>query len=342
MSGNDKKKRMSMLDNLAAASDAPPAPKPSTASPMMTSNRALRSARDAVDSHRVWELDPVDISDDRVADRLDPSDVHDLRDAIETNGQTVPILVRRSPDNPDRYTLVYGRRRLEAIRTSAKVTKVRAIVATLDDDSALRAQISENMARRDLSFIEKALFAQELVNSGVGTQSEIAEILTVAKSAISMAITIADMVGADLVRAIGPAHGIGRPRWETLAKAIEQNQLDRGQLAELADETHSAIEIDIAVNGIMPSASPSVLAFEAVHDAVSRAAAPAPATKAPSPNPPSSHALKIDGRRGGTVKRTSKGLSIELGNGDFADWVEAEAQTLINDLHARWKARTED
>ena len=44
-----------------------------------------------------------------------------------------------------------------------KSTKVRALVANLDDDSALRAQISENMARRDLSYIEKALFAQELV-----------------------------------------------------------------------------------------------------------------------------------------------------------------------------------
>ena len=204
-----KKKRMSMLDSLAAAGAPSPAPQTGAVTPMMTSNRALRSARDAVDSHHVWELDPASIEDGRMADRLDPADVLDLRDAIEANGQTVPILVRRAPGEDDRYLLVYGRRRLEAIRQSDKVTKVRALVTNLDDDSALRAQISENMGRRDLSFIEKALFAKDLVSSGFGNQSQVAEILTVTKSSISMAIAIADMVGPDLVRAIGAAHRIG-------------------------------------------------------------------------------------------------------------------------------------
>ena len=67
-----KKKRMSMLDNLAAAGGPAPAPQAGAVTPMMTSNRALRSARDAVDSHHVWELDPASIVDDRMADRLDP------------------------------------------------------------------------------------------------------------------------------------------------------------------------------------------------------------------------------------------------------------------------------
>ena len=112
-----KKKRMTMLDGLATAGKATPAPGIS----MMSTNRALRSARDAVDSHQVWDLDPDTIDDGRIADRLDPNDVADLRDAIETNGQTVPILVRRHSSVPDRYLLVYGRRRLQAIRSSDKV-----------------------------------------------------------------------------------------------------------------------------------------------------------------------------------------------------------------------------
>ena len=48
-----KKKRMSMLDNLAAAGGPAPTPQAGAVTPMMTSNRALRSARDAVDSHHV-------------------------------------------------------------------------------------------------------------------------------------------------------------------------------------------------------------------------------------------------------------------------------------------------
>lgn len=334
-----KKKRMSMLDSLAAAGGPSPAAQSSAVTPMMTSNRALRSVRDAVDAHHVWELDPASIVDDRMADRLDPADVLDLRDAIEINGQTVPILVRRAPGETGRYLLVYGRRRLEAIRQSDKVTKVRALVANLDDDAALRSQISENMARRDLSYIEKALFAKELINSGFGTQSRVAEILTVTKSSVSMAIAIVDMVGADLVRAIGAAHGIGRPRWEVLGRSIDEAGLDRPALIRVAEEAHGAAQVATVVEEAGPEADVSVLAFEAVAKAVAKAGKPA---KIPSPVPSAGYALRIDGRRGGTVRRTGKGVSIELSGGDFADWVEAEAQDLINGLHARWKQRTED
>ncbi|MBU3261840.1 plasmid partitioning protein RepB [Roseovarius sp. PS-C2] len=334
-----KKKRMSMLDSLAAAGAPSPAPQTGAVTPMMTSNRALRSARDAVDSHHVWELDPASIEDGRMADRLDPADVLDLRDAIEANGQTVPILVRRAPGEDDRYLLVYGRRRLEAIRQSDKVTKVRALVTNLDDDSALRAQISENMGRRDLSFIEKALFAKDLVSSGFGNQSQVAEILTVTKSSISMAIAIADMVGPDLVRAIGAAHGIGRPRWESLGRAIDENGLNREDLIGIAKKARENAETSMMVNDVASTDDPSIQAFLAVEKAVTKAIKPA---KSPSPAPPSSVPLKIGGKRGGTVKRTAKGLSIELAGGGFADWVETQVHDMIDDLHERWKQRSED
>ena len=334
-----KKKRMSMLDSLAAAGAPSPAPQTGAVTPMMTSNRALRSARDAVDSHHVWELDPASIEDGRMADRLDPADVMDLRDAIEANGQTVPILVRRAPGEDDRYLLVYGRRRLEAIRQSDKVTKVRALVTNLDDDSALRAQISENMGRRDLSFIEKALFAKDLVSSGFGNQSQVAEILTVTKSSRSMASAIADMVGPDLVRAIGAAHGIGRPRWESLGRAIDENGLDREDLIGIAKEARENAETSMVVDDIASTNDPSIQTFLAVEKAVTKAIKPA---KSPSPAPPSSVPLKIGGKRGGTVKRTAKGLSIELADGDFADWVETQVHDMIEDLHERWKQRSED
>ena len=93
----------------------------------MTTNRALRSARDAVDGHNIWELDPRDISDTRVRDRLRHEDIADLRDSIEASGQTVPIMVKRDPISQNRYLLIYGRRRLEAIRSSDKVTNSASI-----------------------------------------------------------------------------------------------------------------------------------------------------------------------------------------------------------------------
>ncbi len=335
-----KKKRMSMLDSLAASG----APAPAAAVSQMSSNRALRSARDAVDAHHVWELDPKSIQIDRINDRLDPDDVGDLRDAIEANGQTVPILVRRHPDDSERYLLVYGRRRLEAIRASDKVTKVRALVANLDDHAATKAQISENMARRDLSYIEKALFAKELIESGFGNQNQVAEVLTVTKSSISMALTIADLVGRELIRTIGAAHGVGRPRWEALGRTIEDNNLDRDRLIEVAQDVYGKANMAFVLEGEFHEGDLSVEAFEAVMKAtgemVKKHASPAP-TSAPA-SVTHSYALVLNGQRGGMVKRTAKGLNISLQDGAFADWVEAEAQDLIEELHARWRQRAEE
>jgi ParB family chromosome partitioning protein len=325
---SSKKKRLSMLDSLAAAGT----PGAGTGS-MMHTNRALRSARDAVDSHHVWDLDPAQIEDGRIADRLDPADVADLRDAIEANGQTVPILVRRHPTEDERYLLVYGRRRLEAIRQSDKVQKVRALVANLDDHAAVRAQISENMARRDLSFIEKASFARELIDQGFGNQTQVAEVLTVTKSSISMALAIVEMVGPDLIRAIGPAHGIGRPRWEALGKAIAEAGIEPAQLAAIADDVHTSADTAAVLDG--PADDPadvSLLAFEAVEKAVRRQSRPS----AP-PAPPRAVPLKLDGRRAGSVRHTPKGLTIALEDGPFANWLAGEAQQVIDELHARFK-----
>lgn len=331
-----KKKRLSMLDGLAAGGTASPA---IPTAPMMTANRALRSARDAVDSHKVWELDPWVIDDTRIADRLDPSDIFDLRDAIEANGQTVPILVRRHPDQTDRYLLVYGRRRLEAIRQSDKVTKVRALVASLDDAAATRAQISENMARRDLSFIEKALFARELIDQGFGTQSHVAEVLTVTKSAISMALAIVDAVTPELARTIGPAQGIGRPRWDAMAKGIEAGAYDIDRLIAMARDTREQAEIAMGTGEDIQT-EPSVAAFEAVLAAVKL---PDDTGKPKTPKTKARiRSLHVDGHRLGTMRRSNQGLRLDIDDTGFAHWIEGRAELILEELHARWKAREEE
>ena len=127
---------------------------------------------------------------------------------LNKTGRPCPILVRRHPTDPNRYLLVYGRRRLEAIRASDKVSKVRALIANLDDTAALRAQVSENTGRRDLSYIERALFAQELLDSGFGSQAQIAEVLNVTRSAVSMSISVAKAIGTGT----GPCNRTGARR----------------------------------------------------------------------------------------------------------------------------------
>jgi ParB family chromosome partitioning protein len=328
---DSKKKRMSMLDSLAAAG-TPPAP-----GSMMSSNRALRSARDAVDAHHVWELDPAEIQDERYSDRLDPKDVHDLRASIEQNGQTVPILVRRHPTEPNRYLLVYGRRRLEAIRASDKVSKVRALIANLDDTAALRAQVSENTGRRDLSYIERALFAQELLDSGFGSQAQIAEVLNVTRSAVSMSISVAKAIGTALAHAIGPAHGVGRPRWEALAKELADSRIEIGDLSRVALDVRAKAAVSEQADED-PQLNPSVAAFEAVARHVKKSGSSTLGKKPRS----KTTALVIDGTPVGAIKRSGRALRLDLTDVDdaFAAWLDARAQDVLEELHDRWRRET--
>ena len=328
---DSKKKRMSMLDSLAAAG-TPPAP-----GSMMSSNRALRSARDAVDAHHVWELDPAEIQDERYSDRLDPKDVHDLRASIEQNGQTVPILVRRHATDPNRYLLVYGRRRLEAIRASDKVSKVRALIANLDDTAALRAQVSENTGRRDLSYIERALFAQELLDSGFGSQAQIAEVLNVTRSAISMSISVAKAIGTALAHAIGPAHGVGRPRWEALAKELADSRIENDDLSRIALDVRAKAAANEQADED-PQVDPSVAAFEAVARHVKKSVSSTLGKKPRS----KTTALVIDGTPVGAIKRSGRALRLDLTDVDdaFAEWLDARAQDVLEELHDRWKGET--
>jgi ParB family chromosome partitioning protein len=303
----------------------------------MSSNRALRSARDAVDAHHVWELDPAEIQDERYSDRLDPKDVHDLRASIEQNGQTVPILVRRHATDPNRYLLVYGRRRLEAIRASDKVSKVRALIANLDDTAALRAQVSENTGRRDLSYIERALFAQELLDSGFGSQAQIAEVLNVTRSAVSMSISVAKAIGTALAHAIGPAHGVGRPRWEALAKELADSRIENDDLSRIALDVRAKAAANEQADED-PQVDPSVAAFEAVARHVKKSVSSTLGKKPRS----KTTALVIDGTPVGAIKRSGRALRLDLTDVDdaFAEWLDARAQDVLEELHDRWKGET--
>lgn len=320
-----KKSRLSMLDSLAAAGAGSPPPS------MMASNRALRSARDAVDSHNVWDLDPSLIRDDRMRDRLELGDLTDLRRSIETNGQSVPILVRRDPKNPEKYILVYGLRRLTAIRESETVTKVKALVTNLSFEDSIKLQATENADRRDLSFMEKALFAKGLMDTQFGTQDSIAEILNVPKSWVSMSKNILTLLGPSLPKAIGAAPGVGRPRWETLAKTAREHFQHERDLVALAKETRERLLSEIEA-GNPPDKEPSLIVFETVERAVMKKAKGIPRKTVTTD-------LVASGQKLGRIKRTPKGLTIDLDDRTFALWLQRRSDEIFTELHARYKKR---
>jgi len=129
---------------------------------------------------------------------------------------------RPHPDAPGRYQTAFGHRRVRAV--AALGIPVRAIVRELSDEEMVVAQGQENHARKDLSFIEKALFARRLESRNF-PRTTITAALSVYKSDLSNMLSVAHSIPEALVEAIGPAPGTGRRGWIELAGLLKNAKL---------------------------------------------------------------------------------------------------------------------
>jgi ParB family chromosome partitioning protein len=197
------------------------------------------------DGERIVSLDTAKIDVSFVSDRLsdeerDDPDFLALVDSIRESGQQVPILVRPSPvgsgegEGETRYQVAYGHRRLKAARRLGQ--PVKAVVKTLSDDELVLAQGKENAERRNLSFIERALFAHTLVGRGF-ERKLVCDALAVQKSELSRLLQVAEAVPFRFVRDIGPAPKAGRERWMALG-ALFQNG-NGAEIEKATDEVGS-------------------------------------------------------------------------------------------------------
>ncbi|TAX90128.1 plasmid partitioning protein RepB [Rhizobium leguminosarum] len=216
---------------------------------MEEESRAMQEA--LLSGERIVELDPDLIDSSFVRDRLadQPLDTEDeLVQSIAENGQEVPILVRRHPNNEERYQIAYGHRRLQAVKLLG--LKVQAIVRKLDDTDVVIAQGIENSARRNLSYIERAVFALNLELKGF-ERPVIMKALSTDKTELSKLISVAKALPAEIVRSVGAAPGIGRRRWMALAQ--DWNGMTAARLAKLiasgsflAEESDRRFELLVA------------------------------------------------------------------------------------------------
>ena len=200
---------------------------------------------------RVIELDPNLVDPSFVRDRLaEPEgEAFELfKASLAADGQQVPILVRPAPNNEGRYQAAYGHRRLAALRALGH--SVKAVVRDLTDEQLIVAQGKENSDRRDLSFIERALFAARLEDRGF-SRAAITAALSLQKGNLSTMISVARSIPEPLIVAIGPAPKVGRPRWEKLA-ALIVNDARKWRLA-IADPDFAAAESDSRFERILKS-----------------------------------------------------------------------------------------
>ncbi len=185
----------------------------------------------------IVDLDPRVIDVSFVADRLsdDGEEFQKLLQAIKEAGQTTPILVRPSSTDAKRYMVVFGHRRLRVARELG--VPVKAIVKKLDDATSAIVQGQENAARSNLSFIERAYFAQNLIASGM-TKDVVRSSLAIDEAMLSKMLSVVETVPASVITALGASKKIGRDRWLSLrqlvlAPALSKVAVEYSESAEL-------------------------------------------------------------------------------------------------------------
>lgn len=192
-------------------------------------------------SRAVEDIDPFDIKDGGLSDRLDDDDAeHEaLVASIREYGQQVPVLVRPHPEQDGKYQVVYGRRRVRALRDLKQ--PVKALVRTLDDRDLIVAQGQENSARKGLSFIEKASFARQMRELGYDRKI-ICDTLHVDKTVISRMLSVVDDIDPDLINTIGAAPSVGRDRWMKLVELLAEREWTTTEAVSVAADGNTSDE----------------------------------------------------------------------------------------------------
>ena len=207
-----------------------------------------------VEGETIVDLDPALIDASFVQDRLatDDADFQELVEAIQERGQDSPILVRPHPSKAGRYMAVFGHRRIRAAILLER--KVRAVVKDLKERDHVIAQGQENSARANLSFIERALFAANLARLNYDDDSAtILAALSIDRATLSKMISVTAMP-AEILKAIGPAKGIGRDRWYELSRLLENPATHKPVREKTAEQGFADLPSDDRFHVVVASA----------------------------------------------------------------------------------------
>jgi ParB family transcriptional regulator, chromosome partitioning protein len=213
-------------------------------------SRELEDARRLKESleagERIVELDPALVDASFISDRLSFDDQHDpdfaaLVESIKGSGQQVPVLVRPHPEKAGRFQAAYGHRRLRAVLRLG--LPLRAIVRNLTDAELVLAQGKENNERRNLSFIERALFAHALIKHGF-ERGVVQEALSLHKADMTRFLQVAEALPFQIAQAIGPAPKAGRARWMELAELLTNEAAQVKASDEVTSQRFRAADSD--------------------------------------------------------------------------------------------------
>jgi len=131
-------------------------------------------------------LDKIEANPEQPRKVFHDEGMEELTGSIKEYGVLQPIILK---DEKDIYTIIAGERRYRAAQL-AGLSKIPAIIKTMETKEAALIALVENVQREDLNFLEEARAYKKLMEDFQLTQGEIAEKVNKRQSTISNKIRV--------------------------------------------------------------------------------------------------------------------------------------------------------
>lgn len=236
-------------------------------------------------------LDPSTIDDGLVSDRVpiadDDEEFQNLVASIRSRGQDQPVVVRPKRGG-EGHELIAGRRRLRACRVIG--IPVIARVQDLDDRDALAVMWSENNLRLNPSPMELASWIVAVRDRFAMGPKDLREITGFGASYVSELTKIGEGIPAEIREAFNDVRKISKAAALDLVGRLSDKKI-RAAVADKLDQIRGLNSTEKQIAAIVRISS---------------------APSAASVRPVKRDILSGDGRKRGSIARTSKGVRIEL------------------------------
>ncbi len=151
------------------------------------SDNTIKENAEAAAKLRISDIEP---RKDQPRKAFDKEALEGLAESIAANGVLQPILVRETAEGT--YSIIAGERRWRASKMSG-LTEIPAIVMEIDEFTASKIAMIENLQREDLNPCEEARGYSELMRKYDLTQEEIAAGIGKSRSAVANSLRLLDL-----------------------------------------------------------------------------------------------------------------------------------------------------
>jgi ParB family chromosome partitioning protein len=137
-------------------------------------------------------IDLIDANPYQPRQEFDPAELEGLADSLRTHGVLQPIVVRPIGQ---RFQLVAGERRLRAVQILGW-QNIPARIVDLDDQQTCELALVENLQRKDLNAIEKALAFERYLSQYQTTHDRLAKQLGIDRSTVTNLLRLLELPDA--------------------------------------------------------------------------------------------------------------------------------------------------